>query len=109
MYCKPVKSLPKVRAELAEPIKAMIEAEPSFGYRTVASLLGMNKNTAQRFFQRMGWQVRKRADRMVSMLQTPPGGVVALEGEAGKVGGFSLHAGVATDAHESQKFERLCR
>ncbi|WP_244953606.1 hypothetical protein WCN78_17675 [Xanthomonas axonopodis pv. vasculorum] len=47
--------------KLAEPIKKMIEAEPSFGYRTVAALLGMNKNTVQRIFQLKGWQVRKRA------------------------------------------------
>ena len=52
---------PKVKAELAEPIKALIEAEPSFGYRTVAGLLAMNKNTVQRIFQLKGWQVRKRA------------------------------------------------
>jgi hypothetical protein len=31
------------------------------------------------------------------------------ETPAGKVGGFSLHAGVAAEAHESQKLERLCR
>jgi putative transposase len=43
------------------PIKQMIEAEPSFGYRTVASLLRFNKNTVQRVFQLMCWQVRKRA------------------------------------------------
>ena len=61
VYYKPVKSPPKIRPELAGPIKAMIEAEPSFGYRTVASLLGMNKNTVQRVFQQMGWQVRKPA------------------------------------------------
>jgi putative transposase len=28
-----------------EPIKALIEQEPAFGYRTVAHLLGMNKTT----------------------------------------------------------------
>lgn len=39
----------------------MIEEEPSFGYRTVAWLLGFNKNTVQRIFQLKGWQVRKRA------------------------------------------------
>ncbi|MFT8274961.1 IS3 family transposase, partial [Kerstersia gyiorum] len=33
---------------------------PSFGYRTVAWLLGFNKNTVQRIFQIKGWQVRKR-------------------------------------------------
>jgi len=50
-----------VNSALAERIKALIEEEPSFGYRTVAGLLGMNKNTVQRIFQLKGWQVRKRA------------------------------------------------
>jgi hypothetical protein len=31
------------------------------------------------------------------------------DGDAGKVGGFSLHAGVAAEAHESGKLEKLCR
>ncbi len=53
----------------AEPIKALIEEEPSFGYRTVAGLLGMNKNTVQRVFQLMGWQVRKRAVGMRPRIQ----------------------------------------
>ncbi len=61
VYYRPTKSPPRVRAELAGPIKALIEAEPSFGYRTVAGLLDMNKNTVQRIFQLKGWQVRKRA------------------------------------------------
>ena len=60
VYYRPTKAPPKIRPELAEPIKAMIEEEPSFGYRTVAGLLGMNKNTVQRIFQLKGWQVRKR-------------------------------------------------
>ena len=61
MYYRPRKGPPKVNAALAAPIKALIEQEPSFGYRTVAGLLGMNKNTVQRIFQIKGWQVRKRA------------------------------------------------
>ena len=61
MYYKPARAPAKVNPELAVPIKEMIEAEPSFGYRTVAALLGTNKNTAQRIFQLKGWQVRKRA------------------------------------------------
>jgi putative transposase len=60
VYYKPVKSAPKVQAQFVEPIKAMIEENPSFGYRTVAHLLDFNKNTVQRIFQLMGWQVRKR-------------------------------------------------
>jgi len=61
VYYKPTKGAPKVKPELAEPIKVLIEEEPSFGYRTVAGLLGMNKNTVQRIFQLKSWQVRKRA------------------------------------------------
>ena len=61
MYHRPTKAPAKVRPELADPIKALIEQEPSFGYRTVAGLLGMNKNTVQRIFRIKGWQVRKRA------------------------------------------------
>jgi len=61
VYYKPTKAAPRVKPELAEPIKAMIEQSPSFGYRTVAYLLGMNKNTVQRIFQLKGWQVKKRA------------------------------------------------
>ncbi|MDR4565363.1 IS3 family transposase, partial [Klebsiella pneumoniae] len=38
----------------------MIDENPSLSYRTVAALLGFNKNTVQRIFQLKGWQVRKR-------------------------------------------------
>ena len=61
VYYRPVKAKPKVQDRYAIPIKQMIETEPSFGYRTVASLVRFNKNTVQRVFQLMGWQVRKRA------------------------------------------------
>jgi len=43
-----------------ELTKELIEKEPSFGYRTVANLLSMNKNTVQRVFQLKGWQVKRR-------------------------------------------------
>ena len=45
LYYRSVKAAPKVQGHLATPIKAMLEEHPSFGYRTVAHLLGMNKNT----------------------------------------------------------------
>src|SRR5699024_3563161 len=62
MYYQPVKkAAPRVQERFAKPIKAMIEENPSFGYRTVAWLLGFNKNTVQRIFQLKGWQVRKRS------------------------------------------------
>ena len=50
-----------------------------------------------------------QAGRKVATLQTIPADADAPEGDAGKVGGFSLHAGVAAEAHERQKLERLCR
>jgi putative transposase len=60
IYYKSMKSPPKIDPAFEKPIKAMIEENPSFGYRTVAWLLGFNKNTVQRIFQLKGWQVRKR-------------------------------------------------
>ena len=60
VYYKPTKSAPKVQERFEKPIKAMIEQDPSYGYRTVAGLLNMNKNTVQRIFQIRGWQVKKR-------------------------------------------------
>jgi len=50
-----------------------------------------------------------QAGRKVATLQTIPADTDAPEGDAGKVGGFSLHAGVAAEAHEGQKLERRCR
>jgi hypothetical protein len=35
VYSKPSRATPKVDPAFAEPIKALIEEEPSFGYRTV--------------------------------------------------------------------------
>ena len=72
VYYKPTKAAPKVDARFAEPIKAMIEKEPSFGYRTVAWLLGFNKNTVQRIFQIKGWQVRKRLIGMRPRIEAVP-------------------------------------
>jgi len=51
VYYAPTKAQPKLQERFVTPIKAMIEENPSFGYRTVAHLLGMNKNTMQRVFQ----------------------------------------------------------
>ncbi|WP_343740306.1 DDE-type integrase/transposase/recombinase [Delftia tsuruhatensis] len=72
VYYKTVKAPPKVDPRFVEPIKAMIEESPSFGYRTVAHLLGFNKNTVQRIFQIKGWQVRKRAIGMRPRVQALP-------------------------------------
>lgn len=47
-YYPPTKAPPKVQERFSGSIKEMIEQEPSFGYRTVAGLLGFNKNTVQR-------------------------------------------------------------
>ena len=72
LYYRSVKSAPKVQEHLVAPIKALIEEHPSFGYRTVAHLLGMNKNTVQRIFQLKGWQVRKRAVGFRPRIQVLP-------------------------------------
>ena len=59
-YYRPTKKTPIVQERFVQPIKQMIEENPSFGYRTVAHLLDFNKNTVQRIFQLKHWQVRKR-------------------------------------------------
>ena len=78
MYYKPTKVAPKVQDRFEKPIKAMIDQDPSYGYRTVAGLLSFNKNTVQRIFQIRGWQVkqrpigfRPRVQAMPSVAQTP--------------------------------------
>ena len=72
IYYRPTKGIPRVKPELKQPIKELIEQEPSFGYCTVAGLLGMNKNTVQRIFQIRGWQVRKRATGSRPRIQALP-------------------------------------
>lgn len=72
VYYKPTKAAPKVDPRFAEPIKALIEKEPSFGYRTVAALLGFNRNTVQRIFRIQGWQVRKRPIGMRPRIEAVP-------------------------------------
>lgn len=54
VYYTRTKAAPKLQDRFVMPIKVMIEESPSFGYRTVAHLLGMNKNTVQRVFQCKG-------------------------------------------------------
>lgn len=53
--------------------------------------------------------VGPQAGRKVFTLQTLPASDEPVDGETGKVAGFSLHAGVAARAQERQKLERLCR
>lgn len=72
VYYQPTKGAPKLQDRFVKPIKTMIEENPSFGYRKVAHLLGMNKNTVQRVFQCMGWQVRKRPVGFRSRIQALP-------------------------------------
>jgi putative transposase len=72
VYYTPCKKAPRVQARFATPIKALIEDQPSFGYRTVAHLLGFNKNTVQRVFQLHGWQVKKRPVGFRPRVQAKP-------------------------------------
>ena len=77
VYYQPVKAAPKLQERFVVPIKRMIEEEPSFGYWTVAKLLGFNKNTVQRVFQCMGWQVRKRHVGFSPRIQALPSRALA--------------------------------
>lgn len=78
VYYKTIKSPPRINEDLAVRVKSEIERYPTSGYRTVAWMLGENKNTIQRLFQLKGWQVRKRkkgfrprAQSMISRTEQP--------------------------------------
>lgn len=58
VYYHSTEKAPIVQERFAQPIRQLIEEHPAFG--TVAHMLGFNKNTGQRVFQLMRWQVRKR-------------------------------------------------
>lgn len=60
-YYRPTKAKPRVNEHLAARVKRVITDLPYAGYRTVAWLLGENKNTIQRLFQIKGWQVASAA------------------------------------------------
>jgi putative transposase len=79
VYYQPTKAVPKTQARFVEPIKTMIEENPSFGYRTVAHLPNMNKNTVERVLQNMGWQVRKRPVGFRPRIQALPSVATALD------------------------------
>jgi len=58
VYYGSSKAPSKLQERFVAPVKPLIEQEPSFGYRTVAGLRWLNKNTVQRIFRIKGWQVR---------------------------------------------------
>lgn len=45
LYYRPQKKPPVLQERFVQPIKALIEREPSYGYRTMTHLLGFSKNT----------------------------------------------------------------
>ncbi|WP_158235158.1 hypothetical protein [Comamonas sp. 26] len=50
----------------------MAQIKAMLGYRTVAHILGLNKNTVQRIFRIKGWQVRKRPVGFRPRIQSLP-------------------------------------
>jgi len=72
VYYRPTKGSQKLQEKFVISNKARIEESPLFGYYTVTHQLGMNKNTVQRVFQCMGWQVRKRLVSFCPRIQVLP-------------------------------------
>ena len=61
LYYQSKKRTPKLDQARVKKIKEKIEEFPTYGYRRLALLTGMNKKAVQRILQLKGWQVRKRA------------------------------------------------
>lgn len=71
-YYQPRRAQPRINERLAARVKRVITDLPYAGYRTVAWLLGKNKNTIQRLFQLKDWQVRKRRSGARPRVQVLP-------------------------------------
>lgn len=72
VYYRDSHKAPVIQDRFNEPIKQKIDANPSFGYRTVPGLLWFNKNTVQRIFQLKGWQVLLRPAGFRPKVQVRP-------------------------------------
>ncbi len=77
VYYKPMKAIPVINSSPVETIKAIVEDTPSFGYRTVAALLGMSENTAQRIFKLNSCQVKKQTIGFRPRVQALPSAATA--------------------------------
>ena len=60
LYYKPKKRVTKLDQDRVKRVKEKIEQFPTYGYRRLALLTGMNKKAVQRILQIKGWQVKKR-------------------------------------------------
>ena len=77
LYYRPKARRAKLDEKKVARVKEKMEAFPTYGYRRLALVLGMNKKAVQRILQIKGWQVRKRpkghrprAKAMPSITQT---------------------------------------
>ena len=60
-YYKPKAKEPKIDDKKLHRIKETIEAFPTYGYRRIAFMTGINKKAVQRILKLKGWQVKKRS------------------------------------------------
>ncbi|MGF2040647.1 MAG: hypothetical protein RMZ43_036065, partial [Nostoc sp. CmiVER01] len=90
---------------------AGVADEPSFGYRTVAGLMRINKDSVRRIFQLKGWQVRTRAagrqpppDRDASFRPPPlrTNAELRICAESGMARGEGLSLALVIDGHTRQ-------
>ena len=77
VYYRPVKSAPKVQERFAAPIKQLIEADPSFGYRTVALVIDCHTR------ELLGWQ-RSRSGRATTAMSALEQALIARFGTLGR-------------------------
>jgi len=61
LYYRPRTRKRKLDEERVRKVKEKIKEFPTYGYRRIAFLTGMNKKAVQRILQLKGWQVKKRS------------------------------------------------
>ncbi len=89
--------------------QGLLERDPENSYLAGDAVDDDPLNQLQRSSITYRIAVGPQAGRKVFTLQTLPACDEPFDGRAGKVAGFSLHAGVAASANERKKLERLCR
>jgi len=60
LYYKPKERERKLDLQKVKMIQTAMEKYPTYGYRRLANVTGLNKKAVQRILQIKGWQVRKR-------------------------------------------------
>ena len=110
-----VAGLEKLVRGISERVGRRLELQGLLVQDLAHSFLTLNSADVSGFDDLLGHSITYRValgphqGRKAFTLQTVPAATDSIDGKLARAAGFSLHAGVACEAHEREKLERLCR